>query len=539
MKSAFLRELFSGHIDLGSLSPFPEFGRGRAQQIAPLLADVRRDDSGRSGAELLAAHDLLGRSLSFPPSVLCRVVQELGRRDAGSAIALIAHLALGARLVERFGSETQRRFLASAPAPCFAFGLTEASPGSDVSQIQTYAEPCAGGYRISGTKNWVTNAVHATHFLVLARTVEPRAGNKPRLSAFLVARGAGVTVTPVKTSALPGAGVGELSLDGVFVEAGALLGPLGKGFRLVMSGLAEARLLLGAAATGACLRAFDDTVERLVRRRAFGRAVGAFPSVQDRLASMLSDVVALESLVYLVAGSADPTSVDAVERGIVRLAASRSSARVLDAARELFGAAAFVGDFAPARRWSDMRALTLLDGSDLALESFVLLEGTREHRRRLASLADPFDPLGRLDALGSEAARQLKSRVRRAMVRDVPGVRTFELEKQVRRFGEVVDENLRRHASEIVERQHVHRRLASIVVELGTWCALASRVETEIVRHGEVGGRRMIDAAEVWVEAARTRLEAQFSALESNDDQLRDRVAHRVLSDGAYPFDIF
>src|SRR5690606_33160382 len=125
----------------------------------------------------------------------------------------------------------------------------------------------------------------------------------------------------------------------------AVLGLVGKGFRVVMRGLSEARLQVGAAALGACIRAFDETIEPLNQRRAFGRKVGHFPSVQDRVATMLADILALESLVHGSAGaSAARPEPDPVERAVVRLAASRTSARVLDTARELQGAAAFAGD---------------------------------------------------------------------------------------------------------------------------------------------------------------------------------------------------
>jgi len=539
VRQAFVRELLSGNPDLGPGTIYPQLTRGRAQQIAPLLSRLRHSEVSGSSVDLLRELDLLVRPVNWSTLVVSRVVQQLGTVDISAALSLIAQVALGLRLVKNFASESQFRDLLRPPAPVFAFALTEASPGSDVSQIQTHAEPVPGGYRISGVKSWVTNAAFATHFVVFARTVPPHAGNKPRLSAFIIGPSSGLSVKPVASEVLPGAGVGELHLDRVLVGEDALLGQVGKGFRVVMSGLAEARLLLGAAATGACVRAFNDTVERLNARRAFGRAVGNFPSVQDRVAGMLADVLALESLVNAVAGLDEGDArTDPVERAVVRLAASRTSSRVLDAARELFGAAAFVGSATPARRWMDTRALTLLDGSDLSLESYVVLEGTREIRHRLGALSDNLDPLSRLDAFGSHALAQVRARMRRAFSVEVPGASTQTLAAFVRELGDRVQHEVRTHGPDIVERQHVHRRLAGVLTELSTWEALSSRVAAEVARHGPVGARRMIEAAEIWVASASVRLRAQFDLLERSDDGLRDRIANRVYTDGAYPFDI-
>ena len=495
-------------------------------------------EGGAPANELLGELDLFVRPATWPTLVLTRVVQQVATVDISTALSWIAHLALGLRLVRTFASEAQSREFLRPPSPVFAFALTEASPGSDVNQIQTYAEPVPGGYRISGVKSWVTNAAWASHFLVFARTVPLHAGNKPRLSAFVISPGSGVSVVPAHNEVLPGAGVGELRLDRVFVPEERRIGAAGKGFRMVMAGLAEARLLVGAAATGACLRSFNDTVQRLNDRRAFGRPVGNFPSVQDRVSGMLGDVLALESLVHGVAG---PDTVekqaDPVERAIVRLAASRISGRVLEGSRELFGAAAFVGNQAAARRWTDTRALTLLDGSDLALESYIVLEGTRK-RRGQASLAAERDPLARLDALGTHALTQVRARVRRAFSREVSGLSSNVFNAFVLEFTEKVAVELEKHGDELIERQHVQRRLATVASELCTWHALASRVQSEIAQRGQLGSQRMLEAAQVWIAGATTRVRSQFDLLDQNDDLLRDRVAHRVYVDGIYPFDI-
>jgi acyl-CoA dehydrogenase family member 9 len=536
-KTSFVTALFDGRLEPLGLAPFPRL-TADPKETALLLSRIRGDAQSPPGVERLRGLGLLSSSEAAPHLWLSRVVRELAGVDVSTALSFIAHVSLGLRLVDEYGSEAQRMALRRHPGGAvLAFGLTEANPGSDLSQVQTYAEAVDGGFRLSGVKNWVTNAAVATHFVVLARTAPPGASTKPRLSAFLVPRGPGITVRPLHSSVLPGSSVGELVLDQAQVGHGDVLGPPGKGFRVVMRGLSDARLQVGAAALGACIRAFDETIERLNQRRAFGRKVGQFPSVQDRVAAMLADILALESLVHGAAGaSAGRPEADPVERAVVRLAASRTSARVLDIARELQGAAAFAGDSVASRRWADTRALTLLDGSDLALESFIVLEGTRSLRQNLDSSGRPgfVQSLNDLtDGLRVEASSRL---ARRAA--DDDGVLTAALTERAVRFAAAVRTQLRLYGKEIIEMQHVQRRLAMVLTELSTWHALSRRVASDRKEHGETGSRRMREAAEIWASAANRRVEHELAGLTDNDDAKRDRIASRAYEDRAYPFDI-
>jgi acyl-CoA dehydrogenase family protein 9 len=532
--------LLDGRVDLSPLEPFPELSAGRVHQIDDLLGQLRLDDENLPGVERLRKWDLLTRPIDWPTPLLSRVIRQVGTVDSSAALSAIVHLALGVRLIRSWGSEAQFTEFFHTPHALCAFALTEASPGSDVSRIQTLADPVDDGYVLNGTKHWVTNAKWATHFIVVARTAPPRAANKPKLTAFLVERQPGIEITPVTSDVLLGSGVSEVQFRNISLSKRNVLGSVGKGFRLVMAGLSEARLLVGAAVLGACIRAFNDTIARVTERRAFGRAVAKFPSVQARISMMLSDIFAMESLVHGVAGLSEPGApVDPVERGVVRLAVSRGSTRVLDAARELHGAAAYAGDLAAARRWADARALTLLDGSDLALESYIVLEGTRDIRHRLQRLHDPADVFGRVDAAASLLMDRAKNRLRRAVNHNIPGVQIGDLHEYARRLGAAVDDSVQRHGVELVEKQHIQSRLASATAELAAWSAIAARVRTEIATSGEVGSRRMTDVAGVWLHDARFRIESHLSNLEKNNDRARDAVAIRAYSDRGYPIDVF
>ncbi len=548
-RPSFVRELFMGRVDGADVFPFPLMGTGRFQQLQEVFAQLRHAPPTAARAdEVLASLGLLGRVDFDGPRFLparARLVQQLAGYDSSSAVSLLAHEVLGQRALSRGAPESLKARLRERPdAPIFAFALTEASPGSDVAQLLTHAEPLEDGrFRLFGSKSWVTNAVFATHFIVLARTVPPHAGDKPRLTAFFVERGPGVHVKPQGSSALPGAGIGELTLEGVEVPADHVVGEFGKGFRVVMESLSEARLFIGAAALGVCIQAVNDTILRMRARRAFGRSMGQFPSVRERVSGMLAECLAAESLVYLCLSIADRTrEVDLVESAVVRLSASRSVARVLDSVWELAGAQAFESDAGALRRWADGRALCLLDGSDFALESYVTLEGTRVPRSRAERLTDAMaHPLASIDVLGEVAVDEVRRRLDKFSLPGDPQLAGLaeRLRELAGQLGDAVRRQLRRYGSEIVEMQHVQRRLASAVTDLAAWLAVLSRAQRERVEHGEAGSRRMTELAAAWCHTAESRINRALRELESNQDELRDRVAMRAYSDAGYPFDVF
>lgn len=548
-RTSFVRELFMGHLVWNELVPYPLLGTGRFQQLQPVFSRLRQEgDTLGSGQRLLGSLGLLGPFELDTPRYLparARLVQQIAGVDASAAASLLVHEVLGVDVLRRYGSDSVKaRLIERTTPPLFAFALTEASPGSDPTQLLTYAEPReGGGFRLRGNKSWVTNATFATHFIVLARTVPAHAGDKPRLTAFLVERGPGVRVEALGSAALPGSGLGELVLDDVEVPPDHVVGEFGKGFRVVMDALSGGRLFIGAAVLGVCLQAVNDTITRMRQRRALGRSIGQFPSVRERVSRMLAECLAAESLVYLCLSLADRTGeLDLVESAVVRLCASRTASRVLDSVRELAGARAFRADAGALRKWADARALCLLDGSDFALESYVTLEGTRVARQRAERLSEALaHPFTNVDVLGELAFDGVRRRLDKLPLSEAPELSALgrSLQELIDELGASVRRQLRRYGSEIIEMQHVQRRLALAVTDVAAWSAVLSRAARERRDHGETGARRMLELATLWSHGAERRIRRALGELESNDDELKDRVAMRAYADSGYPFDVF
>src|SRR6185295_6739836 len=188
-----------------------------------------------------------------------------------------------------------------------AFALTEPSAGSDAAAIQTRAEPLSdgSGYVLNGSKIWITNGGFADVFTVFARTSPPE-GGKPKITAFIVERGMGVKSGPPEHKlGIRGSSTTEVFFEDVKVPKKNVLGEAGRGFKVAMEVLNSGRLGLAAGCVGGCKRLLKMAIERVQERKAFGRPIGEFGLIKDKIAVMMADTFAIESMTYLTAGLVD------------------------------------------------------------------------------------------------------------------------------------------------------------------------------------------------------------------------------------------
>ena len=245
-----------------------------------------------------------GGSAGLTTTGYARVIQEVAGLDPSIAVTLGAHQSLGVQALLLFGSEELKaRYLPRLATGelVAAFALTESGAGSDAAAIQTRADRVVAGsesaWMIQGSKRWITNGGFADLFVVFARTSPPEEGVKPRITAFLVERGWGVTSGPEEPKlGVRGSSTTDLVLEDVRVPASHVLGDPGRGFRVAMQVLSGGRLGLASGCVGVCKRLIRLAVERCRERRAFGRSIGEFGLVKDKIATMMADTWALESM---------------------------------------------------------------------------------------------------------------------------------------------------------------------------------------------------------------------------------------------------
>jgi acyl-CoA dehydrogenase family member 9 len=567
-EQSFMKALFFGVVAEEVIFPYPQLPAAERDTLGDLVRATRRFLDGAVDPDAIDRERTIGQELFDGLSALglfglgvpveyggrglsataqARVIEEVASVDASLALTLVAHGAIGQKGLLLFGTEQQRKALLPALVSgekIAAFALSERS-GSDAGGIRCHAalDPASGGFRITGEKPWVTNGSRAGLITVIARTSPRDEGHKPRLSAFLVERGPGVTVgARHSTVGLCGADISSLSFD-LSVPADRVLGDLGKGYRLAMAVLNEARLILSAAAVGQARTIVNQTVEVLGGRRSFGRVIGEFPILKDKITKMMADVYAIESMTFLTTGLADHGVEDySLESSICRVASSEALWRVVNEAMQISAGQGYVGNSPLGRQMRDARAAFVLDGTNETLRCFIALSGLRGPGTRLSEVVGAMnEPVKGFGLLRDFALRKVREAFRRERVTRAHPLLSREaviFEEVTEELSRAAHRALRDHGTEIAEMQYTQMRIANIAIDLYALAACLSRTTLAIEQRGEGGASREIDLTAMFASAAAGRMQASLSRLEHNDDELRKSIAARTYTDRGYPFDI-
>lgn len=567
-EQSFMKSLFHGVIAEELISPWPESPAEEREPVARLIEGVRKlGDSVDSAAidrsaEIPLAHlqtmrelGLFGVTiakehggLGLGRSAAARVVAELASVDASLAVTLGAHQSIGLDGLLMFGTEQQKRKYLPRLATgehLAAFALTEPSAGSDAAAIQTRADPSPDGegWVLDGGKIWITNGGIADVFTVFARTSPAEEGTKPRITAFVVERAHGITSGPRATTlGVRGASTTAIKLDRARVPNGNVLGEVGRGFRVATQVLDGGRVSLGAQCVGLCKRLVSMAVARCAERRAFGRAIGQFGLVKDKIARMMVDTFALESVVFLTAGLIDAKIADwSVESAICKIMGSEAVSRVAHEALQIAAGAGYMADHPWERLLRDTRAHLVFEGTNETLRCFVALAGMQSPGRALAdvtrAMREPIKGFGLLSDFAIRKARSALGRERVHRVHPLLNKEAVLFEDHTVELARNVEKVLRKHGTEIAEMQYTQRRIADVAIDLFAVAACLSRTSRAIERKGEEGARREVELTTAYAAMAAERMAANVRAFERNEDELLKGIAARTYQDGGYPFD--
>jgi acyl-CoA dehydrogenase family protein 9 len=394
-------------------------------------------------------------------------------------------------------------------------------------------------------KTWVSNGAYADLFTVFARTSPAEEGAKPKITAFLVERGPGVaTAAGPRKLGLRGSSTATMTLADVEVDASAVLGDVGRGFRVAMEVLNRGRIGLAGGCVGVSRRLVKLAVERCTTRRAFARPIGEFGLLKDKVASMMADTFALESVTYLTAGLVDAGVADfAIESAICKVLASETLLRVVDHASQIAGSAAFASDEPYERLLRDARANLVLEGTNETLRCFIALSGMQAPGKELEEVAramrEPIKGFGLLSDFAIRKAMTALGRDRITRAHPSLAYAVPLVDEHATALARYVDRSLKKHGKNIAEMQFTQKRCADTAIDLYAIVAVLSRTTRAIERQREEGARRELDLAQIFIASAAKRLKATQEAFDDNDDELRKAVASKAYNDGGYPLDIF
>jgi alkylation response protein AidB-like acyl-CoA dehydrogenase len=293
------------------------------------------------------------------------LVEELGRGDANVRSIVSVHLGLVAGSVVRWGTAAQKeRWLPGMATGdvlgCFC--LTEPDHGSDPASLTSTARREGDAYVLDGRKMFITNGGIAGVALVMARTGGP--GPKG-ISAFLVPTDTpGWSTRPVHGKlGIRSCDTAEVLLDGVRVDAGALLGGEGDGLKVALSALDDGRFSLAASCTGLAQAALDAMTAYAKQRRQFGRPIAGFQLVQELIADTVVDVAAARLLTWQVADRKQRGEKHTLESSIAKYFASEAAVRAANAAVQVHGGYGYVDEFVVGKLLRDARVTTLYEGT--------------------------------------------------------------------------------------------------------------------------------------------------------------------------------
>ena len=290
----------------------------------------------------------------------CLFAEELARGSMSLAALAAMQGLMGTYFVYKYGTEDLRqRYLVPAlkGEKIATFGLTEPGAGSDVANVATFAERVDGGYRLKGTKTWVTNAPVADMLTICAKTSRER-GMK-HIALFLVDRQSpGVTLgKQIHKLGVRASATGEIVLDDVFVPDGHLLGGETGGVEKVGTILSEIRVMTGALAVGLGRAAYAAALRYSKERVTFGKPIGEHQAIAFKLADMLTQLHASSLLVYHAAWAIDQGLSVTREAAMTKLFASEAANRICDEASRIFASYSFATEYPVERYFRDARFL--------------------------------------------------------------------------------------------------------------------------------------------------------------------------------------
>jgi alkylation response protein AidB-like acyl-CoA dehydrogenase len=350
-----------------------------ARELAPTA--IERDEAERYDRTLFAKMGELGLTAApLPESVggagfsylgWSLVMEELGAVDMAMAVSLSVHLLSQYPVVTWGTPEQQARWLPAMVAgeALGAFALTEPHAGSDAAAISTRAErvgpaDAPEGYRLTGTKIWISNAPEADRYLVFA-TLDPSQGAKA-ITAFLVEKGTagfrfGAHERKMGIRACPAA---ELVFDGAEVPVANRLGGEGEGYRIALSALGEGRISIAAACVGIARAGLEAAARYVTERRAFGAPLAEQQGVRFMLAEMARDVAGARAVTREAARAKDRGEPLAEVSSIAKWTASDVAMRVATEAVQLFGASGYSRETGVERLMRDAKGAQIYEGTN-------------------------------------------------------------------------------------------------------------------------------------------------------------------------------
>ena len=319
-------------------------------------------EQGLMGIEI--PEEFGGSGMNFTAAIVA--IEELARIDPSVSVMCDVHNTLVVTAILKYGTaESKRKWLpALATKTVGSFCLSEPVSGSDAFALKTKAEKTPNGYKISGSKMWITNSMEADFFIVFAN-LDPPKGYKG-ITAFIVEKSdKGFSIAKKeKKLGIRASSTCVVNFDDVEIPADRLLGKEGDGYKYAIGLLNEGRIGIAAQMTGLALGAWENAARYVWNdRKQFGQLVGTFQGMQHQLAQAYTEIAAARALVYNAARKKELGQDFVQDAAMAKLYASQVAGRVSGSAVEWMGGMGFVREGIAEKMFRDSKIGAIYEGT--------------------------------------------------------------------------------------------------------------------------------------------------------------------------------
>jgi len=562
----FAKGLFLGRFVADWAMPYPKLSASQQTDLDSSLAEIRamldremdsdwidrNADIPRNVIDGLARTGVLGMTApkefggrGFSQMAYCKILEEIGSRDASVSVFTNAHHSIGIRALLLFGTrEQQTRWLPALVSgeQLAAFALTEEQAGSDAANVQMTATPTDDGsaYILNGEKRYISNAAIAQVLTVMARTPVPGKPGKDAITAFLVTpdmQGFEMLTARMEKVGIRGTATGRFACRNMRVPKENILGPLGKGLRVALTVLDFGRTTFGACCTGAAKTCLKLAVDHANTRRQFNKTLGDLDLVKKKIGRMAADVYAMEAMTMVTAALIDRGLEDyMIETAMLKVFTTE---RLWDAVNDAFqinGGSAYFCDKPLERMLRDARINQIGEGSNEVLTSFIALVGMRgpgmEFKEMYDTMLKPSrQGIGKawtagVNRLGS-AVRIPNIPVRSGQLRSYAS----QLGRLIWRFNVAVNRALVVYREPILDMQLIQERIANSAMEMFASTAVISRWDSELQGSSRNGSTKSADhrAADLFLRRSFHNIRRNLAEIGDNEDKALLETANAVL----------
>ena len=294
------------------------------------------------------------------------IIEELGRVDGSVGLSVAAHNSLCSNHIYMFGNEEQKqKYLnpLTQGETWGAWGLTESQAGSDASGTRTNAIRSNGGWKVNGSKNFITHAITGNTLVAVAVTDKEK-GNKG-ISAFIFDKSMEGFRSDKKENKLGmrASETASVVFEDCYVPGENLLGNEGEGFLQAMQILDGGRISIAALSVGIAQGAYEAAVKYAKERQQFGKTISEFQAIQFKLADMATQIECARLLTLQAAALKDAGKSVTQKSAMAKLYASEVAVRVSEESIQIHGGYGYTKDYPAEKYWRDSKLLTIGEGT--------------------------------------------------------------------------------------------------------------------------------------------------------------------------------